>query len=148
MDFWHISKHLTQGVHVRYTHRKLSKQCRKVAQVHTDDSFGADDFLDIMASSMDVDPCDTLPSMVPVSAADNEHSESEPVAPVLSGHLDQMIGDCTFRFNEGPLDLFAELEAIIASGGIPFSMPLAPINNEQEFLDDSAPDFGIELPGE
>jgi hypothetical protein len=46
------------------------------------------------------------------------------------------------------LDLFAELKAIIASGEIPFSMPLAPINNEQELLADGAPDFGIELPGE
>ncbi|KAG1795226.1 hypothetical protein EV424DRAFT_1306863, partial [Suillus variegatus] len=43
------------------------------------------------------------------------------------------------------LDLFAELKAIITSGDIPFSTPLAPINDEQELSDDSA-DFGIELP--
>ncbi|KAG1837184.1 hypothetical protein DFJ58DRAFT_669093 [Suillus subalutaceus] len=97
-----------------------------------------------------MDPCDTLPtdalpSTVPVSVGNNEHSKSELG---LSELLNKAISDCTFRFDEGPLDLFAELEAIIASGEILFSMPLAPINNEQELLDDSTPDFGIELPGE
>ncbi|KAG1866336.1 hypothetical protein C8R48DRAFT_672094 [Suillus tomentosus] len=86
-----------------------------------------------MASLMDVDPCDTLPYMVPVSAADNEHSESEPAAPALSGHLDQMIRDCTFRFDEGPLDLFAELEAMIASGGYPSQCRLPQSTTSKNF---------------
>ncbi|KAG1844796.1 hypothetical protein DFJ58DRAFT_717578 [Suillus subalutaceus] len=58
-----------------------------------------------------------------------------------------MIGDRTFEFDEGPLDLFTELKAIIASGEVPFSTPLAPINDERELSDDSTPDFRIELPG-
>ncbi|KAG0693799.1 hypothetical protein DFH29DRAFT_774696, partial [Suillus ampliporus] len=43
-------------------------------------------------------------------------------------------------------DLFAELQETLASGQIPFSTPLAPINEEDELVDYSAPDFGIEIP--
>ncbi|KAG2110584.1 uncharacterized protein F5147DRAFT_745166 [Suillus discolor] len=92
-------------------------------------------------SPMDTNFYDAPSSMVPVSVEDNGPSESEPG---LSELLHE-IGDWTFGFDEGPLDLFAELKAIITSGEVPFSMPLAPINNEQELSDDSA-DFGIELP--
>ncbi|KAG1737140.1 uncharacterized protein EDB91DRAFT_1083172 [Suillus paluster] len=79
-----------------------------------------------------------LPSTAPVPVADNGHSESE--------LLNKMIGNRTFGFDKGPLDLFTEVKAIIASGEVPFSTPLAPINDEQELSDDNTPDFGIELP--
>lgn len=94
-------------------------------------------------SPMDTNFYDASPSMVPMSVEDNGPSECEPGL----SELLHKIGDQTFGFDEGPLDLFAELKAIITSGDIPFSTPLAPINDEQELSDDSA-DFGIELPGE
>jgi len=52
------------------------------------------------------------------------------------------------EFDGAHLDLFTELQASLNCGGIPFLMPLTPVNDEYELFNDSAPDFGIEVPGE
>ncbi|KAG1908796.1 uncharacterized protein F5891DRAFT_1180360 [Suillus fuscotomentosus] len=143
MEFRHISKHIVQGVHVHRTQIKCSKQRRKVVQAtaHTNDVDANDSFDMNTDSPMDTNFYDAPSSMVPVSVEDNGPSESE----LGLSELLHEIGDRTFGFDKGPLDLFAELKAIITTGEVPFSTPLAPINDEQELSDDSA-DFGIELP--
>ncbi|KAG1753908.1 uncharacterized protein EDB91DRAFT_1043935, partial [Suillus paluster] len=50
------------------------------------------------------------------------------------------------EFSEGVTDLFAELQETLANGHIPFSTPLAPVDEEHELVDYSEPDFGIDIP--
>lgn len=66
----------------------------------------------------------------------------------LSEHLSNIVGSRTYEFDERFTDLFAELQENLASGEIPFSTPLAPINKEDELCDYNAPDFGIDIFGE
>ncbi|KAG2064483.1 hypothetical protein BDR04DRAFT_1162485 [Suillus decipiens] len=66
----------------------------------------------------------------------------------LSKLLNHIADDWTPEpeFDGAHLDLFTELQASLNCGEIPFSTPLTPINDKYELFDDSAPDFGIEVP--
>jgi hypothetical protein len=66
----------------------------------------------------------------------------------LSELLNHITGNRTIEFNRPHWDLFTELQESLTCGEIPFSTPLAPINEDHELLNDTALDFGIELPGE
>ncbi|KAG2089053.1 uncharacterized protein F5147DRAFT_780787 [Suillus discolor] len=64
----------------------------------------------------------------------------------LSELLNHIAGDRTPEFDRVHLDLFAKLQASLTCGEIPFSTPLAPINDKRELFDDCTPDFSIEVP--
>lgn len=66
----------------------------------------------------------------------------------LSELLNYIAANWKPEFNREHLDLFAEFQASLSCGEIPFSTPLIPSNVECELFDDNAPDFGIEVPGE
>ncbi|KAG2148965.1 hypothetical protein DEU56DRAFT_729905 [Suillus clintonianus] len=67
----------------------------------------------------------------------------------LSELVKKIIGHRTFEFEGGCTDLFAELQATLASGELPFSTPLSRSSDEEhELFDDSAPNFGVELPSD
>lgn len=67
---------------------------------------------------------------------------------LLSELLNYIAADRKPEFDRVYLDLFAELQASLTCGEIPFSTPLVPGNDEHELFDDSAPDVGIQIPGE
>jgi len=111
--------------------------------LNTDDTIMNSDLLaEMLASASDVPPRPGVSDMA--SLANNGDSDLEVG---LSALLDGILGTRTIKFNGGVPDLFAELQATLASGEVPFSTPLAPIREEHEVFDDSTPDFGIEIPG-
>ncbi|KAG1894217.1 uncharacterized protein F5891DRAFT_1131025 [Suillus fuscotomentosus] len=93
---------------------------------------------------MDDSPVNTQadgPSMVPETTPHDMDSEYS-----LADLWNKIIGSQTLQLDNEFPDLFAELQAYIASGQIAISTPIVPTNKERELIDDSAPDFGIEIP--
>ncbi|KAG2120872.1 uncharacterized protein F5147DRAFT_647271 [Suillus discolor] len=167
MELRHVEKHTLQGIHTchiryfteRHTRMRLSHsvQGKKGANVirmesespltaaDTDISFNADDsFMDIDDTSdvpLAVTQSGIPPPAAPVMVSDDMDSDK------LSELMKKIIGHRTFEFEGGCPDLFAELQATLASGELPFSTPLSRSSDkEHELFDDSAPNFGVELP--
>lgn len=108
--------------------RKSLQECNLSTRRHEEYKSVGPRFMDAEDFSMEMD--DTMDLEIP-----------------LSEFLNDITASGMVEFSEGVTDLFAELQEMLASGQIPFSTPLAPINKEYELDDYSVPDFGIEIPG-
>lgn len=152
MERRHVAKHAKQEIHIRRVEqlKKKLSETRIIAAMpdHPDPSLspaGHDDF------SMYFDPIDDTPidtqvgglSMVPETAPHDADSEYP-----LADLWNKIINSQALQLDNEFPDLFAELQASVASGQITISTPIIPTNKERELVDDSAPDFGIEIPGE
>jgi hypothetical protein len=149
MSHHHAEKHSKQDMHVRRAEniKKRLSETRKphvsaAAPVSPDPSLspaGHDNF------SIDFDCVDNTPinmqadgpSMVPET--DSEYPLADLWNQIVSSRQLQLDGEFP--------DLFAKLQASVASGDIAISTPIVPTNKMSELVDDSASDFGIEIPG-
>lgn len=159
MERRNCTKHLKQDVHIRnvklarLSHPPGMKQ--RLGGIRTNISTspptGDPDPpvspIDCNDFGMDFDTPDTpingqLPE-VPNTVPDEADSEYP-----LFDLWDDIKGSRSLQFDTPFPDLFAELQSSLNSGNIPFTTPLVPTNQERELADDSASDFGIEIPGE
>ncbi|KAG1872268.1 hypothetical protein F4604DRAFT_1881049 [Suillus subluteus] len=148
MSRCHAEKHSKQDMHVRRAEniKKRLSETRKpcvsaAAPVSPDPSLspaGHDNF-SIDFDCVDNTPIDMQadgPSMVPET--DSEYPLADLWNQIVSSRQLQLDGEFP--------DLFAELQASVASGHIAISTPIVPTNKMCELVDDSASDFGIEIP--
>lgn len=153
MECWHAAKHAKQDIHIRHAgnlKRKLSETRQPsiyaATSVDPDPSLSPASHDDFSMYCMDDSPVDTQadgPSMVPETTPHDMDSEYS-----LADLWNKIISSRTLQLDNEFPDLFAELQASVASGQIAISTPIIPTNKERELIDDSAPDFGIEIPGE
>ncbi|KAG2136107.1 uncharacterized protein EDB93DRAFT_1106976 [Suillus bovinus] len=144
MAIRHVEKHIAQSRHQWFSERFVKKQQATTPIPQLENSQPKKAGAPIFTST------NTRPTVSP-------HDSNNPYMDVdmpdvdmevpLSELLNHIAGDWTPKFDRVHLDLFAELQASLTCGEIPFSMPLAPINDERELFNDCTPDFGIEVPG-
>lgn len=145
----HAEKHSKQDMHIRRAEniKKRLSEARKprvsaAAPVGPDPSLspaGHDNF-SINFDCVDDAPIDMQadgPSVVP--EPDSEYPLADLWNKIVSSRTLQLDGEFP--------DLFAELQESVASGHIAISTPIVPTNKTCELVDDSASDFGIEIPG-
>ncbi|KAG2047829.1 hypothetical protein BDR06DRAFT_1013491 [Suillus hirtellus] len=148
MSCCHAEKHSKQDMHICRAEniKKRLSETRKprvsaAAPVSPDPSLspaGCDDFsinfncVDNTSINMQAD----RPSMVPET--DSEY--------LLADLWNQIVSSRQLQLDGEFLDLFAELQASVASGHIAISMPIIPTNKTCELVDNSTSDFSIEIP--
>jgi hypothetical protein len=147
MEIRNATKHPKQEVHVRHAKIAKSKRARLSHPPGMEQRLGGSTNTSTSASApasgpdspfspvdcndfgMDLDvydaPIDIQPPAVPNSAPDEVDSEYP-----LFNLWDDMNGSRTLQFDKSFPDLFAELQSSLASGNIPFTMPLVPTNQE------------------
>ncbi|KAG1887244.1 hypothetical protein F4604DRAFT_1917054 [Suillus subluteus] len=144
----HAEKHSKQDMHIRRAEniKKRLSETRKprvsaAAPVGPDPSLspaGHDNF-SINFDCVDDAPIDMQadgPSVVP--EPDSEYPLADLWNKIVSSRTLQLDGEFP--------DLFAELQESVASGHIAISTPIVPTNKTCELVNDSASDFGIEIP--
>lgn len=147
MALRHIEKHIDQDVH-----RQSSQRFVKSRQDPDPIVPGLEENLQRKkARAPDFASTDTNPIVSPHDSnnlyMDADMPDVDMEVP-LSELLNYIAANWKPEFNREHLDLFAEFQASLSCGEIPFSTPLIPSNVECELFDDNAPDFGIEVPGE
>jgi hypothetical protein len=147
MAIRHIEKHIAQNVHQRSSKRFVkSRQDPDPVVPGLEENLQRKKARAPVFASTDTNPIvSPHDSNNPYMDADMPDVDME--VP-LSELLNYIAADRKPEFDIEHLDLFAELQASLTCGEIPFSTPLVPNTDERELFDDNAPDFGIEVPGE
>ncbi|KAG1879856.1 hypothetical protein F4604DRAFT_1923063 [Suillus subluteus] len=146
MAIRHIGKHIIQSVHQRLSERKGQQAIATPILLGLEENSQWKKVRAPIFASTHTNPT-VSPNNSNNLYMDSDMPDVDMEVP-LSELLNYIAGDRTPEpeFNGAHLDLFAELQASLNCGEIPFSTPLAPVNDEYELFDDSAPDFGIEVP--
>ncbi|KAG1855245.1 hypothetical protein F4604DRAFT_2042442 [Suillus subluteus] len=157
MESRNAAKHLKQDIHIRnfklarLSHPPGMKQ--RLGGIRTNISTSAPTGdpdppispIDCNDFGMDLDAPDTPINGQSPAVSNTVPDEADSEYPLLN-LWDDIKGSRTLQFDGPSPDLFAELQSSLNSGNIPFTTPLIPTNQERELADDSASDFGIEIP--